>query len=339
MSVLGAYWQDIQFQQGGGVGVYSVGAAYRSAYSQGAVQHAASQGNPAKTNPFLAGAVTTAWITWQSAIQTTGTNQKALGGVGQSSSFKGLFVGTDPSNQYKLAIWKYDGTTFTQVGASELGASIPTTGLTAFRLDLQIVNYGATANVNLYVGGVLVIALTSVDVTVTGMTNFDCFTWQSFTLAVMVSEVIVATDDSRSFVGLQTLALTGAGTTNAWTNNTYSNINAVPFTDATPASDNNNGDIQEYAITPPISPGSFSYVAIVQAARMAKSASPAVTHVELGYNDVTGGGGVGFGAGATKALTTSYDCYEQIDAVNPLTGVAFVQGSMTAMQLAAKAIT
>ena len=338
MGVIWAGWEDIQFQNGTPPGVDTTSGRFRAAFSRCGLSRTSTGGGASKGTQFPGGAVTTANVTWyvsEAGFDTANVNPASIGGVGQFSSSKGLVLGNAANGSLQLALYKYDGTTYTKL-ATESGASLNFTG----RIDMLILNYGATATVTVYLNQspIPVITFTG-DVTVSGMTNFDCFIWgpnlAGSGTSSTISEVIVSTDDTRAYLGLQTLALTGAGTTHTWTNNTFSNINGTAFSDLNPASDNNNGDIQEYTITPPISPGSFSYVAIIQAARMAKSAAPAA----LGYNDVTGGGGVGFGTGATKAPTISYGCYEQIDAVNPLTGVAFVQGSMTAMQLAAKAIT
>jgi len=72
------------------------------------------------------------------------------------------------------------------------------------------------------------------------------------------------------------------------------------------------------------------------AARMAKSQSPGVTQVELGYNS---GGSVAYGTGATKALTTGYTTYNQLDSINPVTGVAWVQADMNGLQIDMQALT
>lgn len=340
MGLLGAYFQDIQFQQGGVPTVTTTSGTFRASFSRNAI--ITNIASSTKTQQFIGGAITTGWMStqfiWGTSSGGSTQTSKRFAGFGQFSSSNSLVVGTDTSTSNKFALHKYNGTTLTQL-ASESGTSLVNFNL--YRIDMQVINYGASATVNVYLNGVLIITFTG-DVTVSGMSNMDCLVFgpgsNTSTQSVVVSEAMVTTDDVRSYIGLQTLALTGAGTTTNWSNNTFSNINGTSYSDANPIYSNTNSQVQEYNITDPISPGSFTYVGVVQAVRAAKSiTAPSVTKIGLGYLNVNQSLGPSYGSNIT--LTTVPTCYEQIDLVDPTTGVAFVQADMTAEQLAVKAVT
>src|SRR6267142_1218160 len=256
MNILWCGGEDIDFQNGvsmSGLGDTS-GGRYRSTYSRGTLVNGnASLGS--RSNVFPGGAVTSCWLRAVYGLSSGGvTAQKAVG-FGLSGTEKGFGLGTDTSAGTKLALYKYDGTTRTQL-ASESGTSLVNGGNIV--IDMQVISFGATATVKVYVGANLLINFSG-DLTVTGMTtNFDCVTLMGGnSSAARMSEIIVADADTRSIQGLLTLALTGAGDTNDWTNPTYTNINATTFTDATPTNSNTTGQNNEYNVTD-LPSGTFS---------------------------------------------------------------------------------
>jgi len=330
MSILWMGGEDIDFPNGGAVSVDTSGGHYRSGFARSAV-YQNSMGTWSRSTQFQGGAITSGWVSARlytmNNFGNTGYNMPKVFGLGLSGTNKGLFIGSasGAGNGAKIALVKSDGTTDTQL-AAEGGASLGVNSL--FSVALQVVNYGASATVNVFVNGVLVISYTG-DVTVTGMTNFDCVTLvrTSGQGNVAASEVIVADEDVRGFQGLVTLALTAAGTTDQWTG-LYSTINQAAFSDTTPNYSNTNNQDQQFNVTD--LPGALGIVPIVKiTARMAKSASTP-TKVGLGYNS---GGTVGFGTGADKTLDVVYATFEQYDTVNPVTGVQFTQSEVNALQL------
>src|ERR1035437_2848394 len=170
------------------------------------------------------------------------------------------------------------------------------------RYDMQVVNYGASATVNVYFDGVLVISYTG-DVTVTGVTNLDQMWgfWPSSN-AYYFSEGFVSSDDSRSYWGIYNLALTGSGTTDQWTG-VYSTINALTLSDASPNYTNTSSQDQQFNITD-VTVILVSVAAVKIAARAAKSSSSTPTKIALGYND---GGSVAVGTAQT--VTGAYNTY------------------------------
>jgi hypothetical protein len=266
-------------------------------------------------------------LSFQVYPQPAATSVYNLVGFGLSGTNKILAVGL---NAFQFQLIKFDGTTRT-VLASEGGSSGPSGILQ--RIDMQVTNYGASATVNVYLNGVSLITFTG-DVTVSGMTNFDCVSVTNPTTAglgngYVASEIFVSDFDTRASQGLQSLALTGAGTTTGWTNNTFTNINGIIFSDGSPTSVNATATDQQYTVTAP-TPASFAVAAVIISARMAKGTTSTPTQVKLGYGNGAAGS---FGTGAAKTVTTGFQTYQQIDAINPVTGVAFTQANISALQL------
>ena len=211
----------------------------------------------------------------------------------------------------------WNGTTFTQLAVGSYDLFVGNQA-SLTRCDLQVVNYGTSSTLNLYVNGGLYCSYTG-NSAITGVTTLDSvgIVCPGGT-RMAVSELIVASTDTRNYPGLVTLAVNGAGTTDQWTG-TYTNINGISFSDANPVSTNTVGQDEQFTVTG--LPGSNTAVAAVKiSARMAAGSGGATDKVQLGYNS---SGTVGFGSGASKTLTGSYQTYEQLDTVNPVSGVAF----------------
>jgi hypothetical protein len=151
--------------------------------------------------------------------------------------------------------------------------------------------------------------------------------------AWLISEVIVANEDTRAFPGLATLALTGAGTTDQWSG-VFSTINQTSFSDTSPNFTNTNAQDQQFNITD-LPAGVFTIKAVKIAARSAVSTSGAVpTKVAFGYNS---GGTVA--VGTAQALSTGYITMQQVDNINPVTGLPWVQSDINALQLDMRSAT
>lgn len=329
MNIYFAGGEDISFPSFGSYNVITIASRFRSGWARcglGATANVTTGG--AHSGIFGAGAQTSAWLSFRVYLDASLNAAQLFVGLGLSGTNNSLGVGSDTSNSAKVAIFKYDGTTRTQL-AVETGTTW--TVSTIFKIDMQVISYGAAATVNVYINGVLTVTFTG-DVTVSGMTNFDSVYLppNPFNVASpSYSEIFVTDVDSRGFLGLQTEALTGAGTTNSFTNNTFTNINGISFSDANPTYTNTTAQDQQYTLTAP-TPTTYSVSGVVITARMAASSGSTPTQIKLGYNS---GGTKGFGTGAAKTLTTGYVTYTQTDVVNPVTGVAFTQSELAALQL------
>lgn len=326
MSILWCGGEDIDFPIGGITLTPNTAntTRFRPTYSRCSLNNTSST-LAARSNAFPGGAVTSAWITFQQYNNGGGVNLKGIA-FGLSGTQKSLGVGLSTASNTRLSLFKWDGTTRTQL-AAESGNSIPSG--TLVRIDMQVINYGATATVNVYVNGALVINFTG-DVTLSGMTNFDCVTLlEDNTVSMYVSEIIVSDLDTRSLQGLATLALTGAGTTNSWTNPTFTNINAAAFVDTTPTNSNTAAQDNEYNVTD-LPTGTFSVLAVKETIRAAVSSTPTATQIKMGYKN---GASIAFGTGATKTPAAAYGSLEQMDATDPTTGNAWLQADMNALQV------
>lgn len=329
MAILWCGGEDIDFPNNGTAAVITSSSTFRSGYARCSVD---SSTNFATSNTFAGGAVTSFWATFRLGFtNVTPTNLRMFGFTHSAATAgAGLWIGVS-SPFGKTTLFKWDGTTQTTL-ASETGTSIINNGNN--RIDVQVTSFGATATVNVYVAGVLVITFSG-DVTVTGVTSIDSVVLgQVGGTSGTTSEVMLANEDTRAWPGLLTLALTGAGTTDQWTG-LFSTINGTTFSDTSPNYTNVTAQDQQFNVTDPPS-GAFAIKGVKITARMAKSASGAVSQVKLGYNS---GGTVAFGTGATKAPTTAYATYEQLDVTNPVTGNAFSQSEITALQLDMQSLT
>lgn len=338
MAVLWCGGEDIDFPKNGPVQVYTVAGQFRAGYGRCALGTFTGASNYPQSNPFVGGAVTSAWLTFRilrDQADAVPVSTLLAGLVSSSKVASGLWIGTSAASNTRLALYTFDGTTKTAL-ATESGNSFSVPNV-ILRIDVQLVSYGASATVTVYADGTQIITFSG-DVRVDGLTNVDAVgifaSPLNSTREIPMSEIIVADEDVRAFPGLVTLALTGAGTTDQWTG-IFSDVNGTTISDTTPNYTNTTAQDQQYNWTD-LPAGAFIIKAVKIAARMTKSSSPAVTQVKLGYNS---GGTVAFGTGATKPLTTAYVTYEQLDSTNPVTAVAFVQSEMNALQVDLRSLT
>ncbi len=332
MSILWCGGEDIDFTTTGtGQGVDTTSTKFRPTYARCAVTSPNVNNSNSRTAPFPAGSVTSAWLTVRIFNGAQATSFKNIG-FRDSSTGGCLILGTNSSTATKLALYKYDGTTATQL-AAESGTSL-SNGAVDW-LVMQVSNYGASSIVNVWVNGILVITFSG-DCTVSSATSVNSvILCGNTTFQNRVSEIIVADVDVRSFVGLMTLALTGAGTTNSWTNPTFSNINGTTFSDANPTSSNTTAQDNEYNVTD-LPSGTFQVLAVKSTMRAAVSSSPAVTQIKMGYKN---GASVGFGTGAAKTPGVAYGTFEQLDLTDPTTSAAWLQADINGLQLDYQSLT
>lgn len=333
MPILWCGGEDIDFPAGVSMSFDSSAGRFRSGYARGSQLIPVTLNTAGLSLPFAGGAVTSCWVSCRLALLSNGEVSTSYFGLGRSGTSGWLVIGTSAASPSRLALQTHLGTTLTQL-AAETGNSLPTSGL--LKIDIQVVNYGATALVNVYVDGVLLIEFSG-DTRVTGVTDLDEVVIPSAGFSSsrpQVSEVIVADEDTRALPGLVSLALTGDGTTTDWTGD-YSTINQTTISDTTPNYTDTTALDQQFNWTN-LPSGSFVIKAVKIAARMAKSATPSVTQVKIGYNH---GGTPGFGTGATKAVTTAYETYEQLDSLNPVTSADWAQADMNALQVDLQSLT
>jgi hypothetical protein len=327
MSILWCGGEDIDFPNGIPLNANTSGSTFRSGFAR------CSLGAPGSTggwsNSFSGGGVTSAWLSVQLFNSDDGLTSALLCGLvnNASGNNSGIWIASGSSSAQRLCIAMWNGTTFTQLAVGSYDLFVGNQG-SLTRCDLQVVNYGTSSTLNLYVNGGLYCSYTG-NSAITGVTTLDSvgIVCPGGT-RMAVSELIVASTDTRNYPGLVTLAVNGAGTTDQWTG-TFSNINGVSFSDANPAFTNATGQDQQYQVTDSFPISGITLAAVKISARMAAGAGGVPTAVKLGYK---GTGSPAFGTGADKTLGVGvgYTTYEQLDSINPLTGVAFTTTDITA---------
>ena len=330
---MNVYWvggEDIDFMAIGSAIVSTTAATFRSGWARCSIAYGGT-GTPAHGNPFNGGALTSAWLSarvYGNPGTFTATSIPMIG-FGLYGTNNALVVGTSSSSATKVALHTVANGVVTQLAAE--GGNSWATG-TNIKIDMQVVNYGATATVSVYVNGVPVITFSG-NVAVSGMTNFDHVYLAVVTTGgsnqMAYSEFLVADSNTTGIIGVQTLALTGAGTTTGWSNNTYTNINGTSFSDSSPTYENTDAVDQEYTVTTPAATA-YSVAAVQISARMALPSGSTPGHIKLGY----GSSGTGyFGSGASKVPAVGFATQTQIDQTNPITSAAFTSSDLSSLQL------
>ena len=294
---------------------------FRSGYARTAIQASTgSAGVYAKGVPFSGGAVTSAWITGR-VSSTAFSSGRPLFGLGLSGTDKALLVGIG-SAANKVGIYRIDGATATAI-ATETSSSLQNSQIN--RIDMQVINYGASATVNVYVAGVLALTFTG-NVATTGMTNFDSvFLGNPTAGTYYYSEFIVADEDTRT-MNLVTLAPNAAGDANAWTG-TYADVDETTISDADALYTDTVGQDAQIALSN-LPAGYWACKAVKLAARCSKSSGAVAGSVGLG---IKSGGTINSETPAAQA--TAWATRERLLLVNPVTGVAFTQTELDALQL------
>jgi hypothetical protein len=336
MSILWAGGEDIDFPNGVApfvLATVGVHPPWRAAYARCALYQ---QSNGTLNGPISRGVlfspVTSVWFSCQMFTNQFGAgafnlNIKSIG-LGQSATVCGLWIGTGGADSTKLALWKSDNVTQTLL-ATELGNSLAT--FTLYRLDVQVIDYGAAATVNVFLDGVLVITFTG-DITVGAMTAFDSviFTFSfdgvSNIRGSCFSEIVVADEDTRGFA-VQTLAPAGPGTVSNWTG-AWSDINEIGIDDSNEVGVNALGQDWQCTLLPLVA-GNPTTRAVMISARTASPAGSVATKAGLGVNC---GGLVDPGV-LQSPVGASWTTLGRLMPLNPVTGLPWTIADIGSLQL------
>jgi len=328
-AVLWAGGEDVDFPNGGSSCVFTGASNFRSSHAREAVSPCAIGGS--FSSVFSGGAITSGWISGRVYYGTLGTSGHRFFGFGKSGTNYSLWTGTDSNTNYtKLALYKYDGTTWTKL-ASEVGVSLTYTALN--RIDMQVTNYGASATVNIYVNGGSSAALSySGDVTVGGNTNLDrvaiyCNSGTSCSgipTYGVYSELIVASSDTRN-MSLATLAPNAAGDLNQWTGS-YTDLNETTISDATVVANGVSGNNFQCNLSN-LPTGSYSIQAVKISSRATKSETgPTSIAVGVKTNSTVS-------VPAATSLPVAFQLVETLYSTNPVTSSAWTSTEIDALQI------
>ena len=338
MSILWCGGEDIDFPNGVAPFVATTppifgSIPFRAAYARcGLYQQSNGTWNGPVSRSVLFAPVTSAWFSCEMF-----TNQFGAGsfnsnpfsiGLGQSGTASGLWIGTDGAVSTKLALWTTDGVARNEL-ASEVGTSLGEFEL--YRLDMQVIDYGPTGTVNVYLDGVLVITFTG-DIRVGTLTAFDSVVF-SFSFngvsnypGSYFSEIMVADEDTRPF-SLQTLAPAGPGTVSNWLGS-WSDISEIAMDDATEVGTNNSAAQDWQCTLLPLVAGNPTVRAVMIAARSASPLASVATKVGLGVN---AGGTVN--PGVAQSPGAAWVTLERLMPLNPVTGLPWTVADMGSLQL------
>jgi hypothetical protein len=322
MSILWCGGEDIDFPNGFSPAVNTSATYSRAGYARCAVS-IQTVSNMIRSALFPGGALTSLWFSVRAYVQDLGTtNNRGRIGLGKSGTNNGLYLGRG-SSAGKMALLKYEGGIWSNL-AEEAGTSL---GSALRKIDVQVIDHGAAATVNVYLDGNQVIALVG-DTTISGVTGLDSIiaTCTANSEYWHLSEAIVADEDTR-LMSLVTQAPNLAGDANAWTG-LYTDIDETTLNDADLLYTNAAGNGAQFN-TIDLPAGTFTIKAVRVAARAAKSASSTPTKVALGIKT---GGTVDLDVG--QSCTTAWQTLERLMAQNPVTTNDWQQSEMNALQLA-----
>lgn len=315
-TILWAGGEDVDFPNGG---VCRIGGGVRAGYARHSIATCNAALLPVSL-PFSGGAVTSVWMS--AYIWGADNVSHKYVGLTRSGTTSSLFVGTSASGMTKVALWKFDGTTWTELAAESTGTLVYDGSA---KWDMQVIGYGASATVNIYINGSLTPRVTYTGNVLAGSaTNLDSVILKGSGNWSSVSEIIVADSDTRK-LSLVTLAPNAAGDANQWAG-TYSNINVEANTDATTISDTTSGDIFRCNVSD-LPSTSVQVLAVKVAARMTQTA-PGIASAALGVKT-----NASVSVPSAAALPGVWGTIETFYLTNPITSGAWTPADVNALQI------
>lgn len=194
-----------------------------------------------KSTAFRGGPVTSAWLSVR-FYGNAGWGGKIIG-IGKSGTNSALLLGGSVGSANKLALFKMQSGVVTEI-ATESGLSLVST--TRQKYDIQIVNYGGSGTIKVYISGlptqsfVAPILTYTGDISLAGVSDLDTV-FSSDGISNFISEVIVADTDTRN-LSLVSLTPSADGDLNQWTGGNYVNVSGTTQSDVTPITNNTNDE-------------------------------------------------------------------------------------------------
>ena len=243
MSLIWCGAEDIDFPNGN-VPVVTLSTYFRSNFARCAL---GPGGGVYKSLSFTP--ITSAWLSARVTLGAGYTSARCIG-FAKSGSNSGLFISSSAASAGKVAFVKVDAGVVTELAVEDGPGSF--TG-TLHRFDMQLVSYGASATVNVWCDGVLIIVYSG-SVALAGISNFDQVWLPNSTSSIYVSEIMVANEDLRGWAGLLTMAPSALGTTYAWSNTAVANVNPTTINDLNAAYSNTAAQDEQYNLNDEPSP-------------------------------------------------------------------------------------
>lgn len=307
-------------------------AARRTANARCSLQVGTGAGNAA-TDGWQAALTTTATSFWFTArlyfasLSSQLTTQDLLPFL--DGTTRRLILCSDASSHFRLSKQNAAGTR-TVLATSSLAF----TTSVLYKIDVQIISYGAAATVNVYVDSVLWITYTG-DITTDSSTSLSGFALGNCALngSHYWSEIICTSDDTRG-LSLVTLPPAANGNAFAWSN-TYASLDEVTLDDADLSTSAAANDILETTVTSSGITGTPAIRAVCVSARAQKGGTGPQNiqaMVRTGGNDYVSG---------TIALPPAFNRVANIWETNPATSGAWAYTDLTAagFNIGVKSIT
>ena len=246
-------------------------------------------------------------------------------GLKNSNSTSAICIG-NWSDDEKLAVRKINSSNVDTLVGNETGQSF-LYGIN-YTFDLFVSGFGTSDGVvKLYKNGILLIDLTSVDLTVGGDTTVDQFavyTTNTGGAYTYCSEIIVSDEDTK-LMRLKTLAPDGAGDTNDWTG-AYTDIDEITKSDVDLIYTETKGDDFQANLTG-MPAGTYKVKAVKTVARATDPQGILGLKVGVKTNSAVH-------LSDAHTLGAGFAVLEKMYQNNPETASAFTSGEVDALQLA-----
>lgn len=333
MAILWCGGEDVDFPNGFTPGVQTSTSLqqYRSGWARCGLCGGGGTSSICKSTLFPGGETASGWLRFYIMNNGTPSSAAFLAGLAKysPSAVNAIGVGLNANTQTAAIVKVVNGTVTVLANSS----TVLNGNYMYSRVDLQLVNYGTSSVINLYVNGALVVSFNG-DSSISGITGFDCVEFGGWngSNSTWFSEFIVANESTLAFQGLATLAPNGNGASQQWSNPGYTNINPAVINDANAAYSNTPG--QDEQVTLNNSPvGSYQIKAVKVIARAAASSGAAATSLKLGFNN-TGNSTVA--EGAAHVLSSGFSSIEDYFAADPTNGGAAWGANLNGYQLELK---
>jgi len=316
MAIVWCGGEPVDFPNGSIVVVNITAGNFRSGYGRGCLYSL----NIAKSNIFSGGALTSCWFSAR-IYSAASTSDVKIVGLGKLGTDSGIWIGNTGTS--KLGLFKFDGTTLIELDV-ESGTTFTAV---LHKIDVQITNWGDSANIKVYNDSILIINYTG-DPRPPGIDDLDIVVLMG-TTAILVSEIIIADEDTRT-MSLVTLAPNLAGDLNQWTG-AYTAIDEYTIDDADVIySTVADQDFQCNLTATPT--GTFVVRAIKISARAVRGAT-GISQIKLGIKS-----GVSVNVDDAITLSTIWETKERLMLVNPVTTNLFTTAELDALQINLRSI-
>ena len=326
MTIIWCGGEDIDFPNGAQAPTVVTSAYGRSTYARCTLASGLNWGSPfnwIRSNAFTP--LTSFWFSCQMQLK-GGLDNYPLIGLSQTGSTSAFFLynSSNYNGIEKMCILTFDGTN-APVIASESGYSLYQDQ--TLKIDFQMINYGASSTINVYVNAKQVINWTG-NSTISGLTAFDSVILGTRPNAYF-SEIIVANEDTRR-MSLYTMPPNNAGTYSQWIGS-YTDVNEITLDQTHGISTSTVGNVETFSITP--LPGNQKISAMtLKGQATCGTTGPQYIEFEVLTNSTL------YNAN-TISLTTSYKTIEEIFLTNPVTTSPWLYTEVNVMEAGVKALS